>query len=162
MLMLWWGPPPMHICGEQTKHTHVRERGERSHQHRSLTRPTKKVGSWSKRLAAGAMLWGQAKAEACVSHLKKTSVDHFWVKICQEFATHLFPFAGSKEEKKKKEKSSILEFMGGHGGVLRPWQLDFFCFISISELLIQHKRNIDLCHIRIANTTRDLHKLGWK
>lgn len=63
-------------------------------------------------------------------------------------------------QKKKKRKTSILEFMGGHGVVLRPWQMDFFCFISISELLIQHKRNIDLCHIRIANTTRDLHKLG--
>lgn len=161
MLTLWWGPPAMHICGEQTKHTHVRGRGERSHQHRSLTlRPKKWVVDPNDLQLA---LCSEAKQkQRPVSHIKKkTSVGHFWLKICQEFATHLFSFAGSKE-KKKKEKSSILEFMGGHGGVLRPWQLDFFCFISISELLIQHKRNIDLCHIRIANTTRDLHKLGWK
>ena len=162
MLMLWWGPPAMHICGEQTKHTHVRERGERSPQHRSLTLRTKKwvVDPNDLQLA----LCSEAKQkQRPVSHIKKK---HLWTTFGSKYAkslqltcSHLLV---QKKKKKKKEKSSILEFMGGHGGVLRPWQLDFFCFISISELLIQHKRNIDLCHIRIANTTRDLHKLGWK
>ena len=117
----------MHICGEQTKLTHVRERGERSHQHRSLTLQPKTWVVDSNDLQL--VVCSEAKQkQRHVSHIKKKkkSVDHFWLKICQEFATHLFLFAGSKEKKKKKEKTSILEFMGGHRVILRPWQLDFF------------------------------------
>lgn len=161
MLMLWWGPPGLHICGEQTTHTHVREKGERSYQHRSLTlRPkTWVVDSNDLQLA----VCSEAKQkQRHVSHVKKKK-KNLWTTFGSKYAKSLqLTCSHLLVQKKKKRKTSILEFMGGHGVVLRPWQMDFFCFISISELLIQHKRNIDLCHIRIANTTRDLHKLGWK
>ena len=116
----------MHICGEQTKLTHVRERGERSHQHRSLTLQPKTWVVDSNDLQL--VVCSEAKQkQGHVSHIKKKK--NLWTTFGSKYAKSLQLTCSRllvQKEKKKRKKNSILEFMGGHGVVLRPWQLDFF------------------------------------
>ena len=116
----------MHICGEQTKLTHVRERGERSHQHRSLTLQPKTWVVDSNDLQL--VVCSEAKQkQRHVSHIKKKKIcGPLLAQNMPRVCNSPVPVCWFKRKKKKKEKTSILEFMGGHRVILRPWQLDFF------------------------------------
>ena len=124
-----------------------------SHQHRSLSLWPKTWVVDSNDLQLGGGGWGgwytlrPSKSRGICLILKKNPWTIFgskYAKTLQLTCSHL-----PVQKKKRREKNpATLEFMGGNEIVFETLATGFLCFISISELLIQHRKSIDLCHIK--------------
>ena len=112
-LMLWWGQRTMHICGEQTRHTHLRPRGENVTLAQVSHALTKNVGSWFKWLAAGGTLWGQAEAEEYSNTLKKIQgLLTLWGSKYAKTCKSPVPICQFKRKTEEEKNPAALEFMG--------------------------------------------------